>query len=324
MKYDITTIGDAFEDVFVEPDLKVRSDRDFASGKGICFEFGEKVPLKSVKYEVGGSACNIAVGMSRLGYKTSMVTAVGEDSPADKIIERLDQENVDISNINQNAKIQTGFSVIFSIDGERTIFPFHALKDYSELKIKKSLKTEWIFLTSIGQKSEEIEKRIVKEVSENNAKFAWNPGSLQIEKGSNHFRHLLKCASVLFLNREEAIKFLNMPMKPQAEEIIKKLQLLGPKIVVVTDGKEGAKAYDGNTLYEISANRRIEVVDATGAGDAFATGFLGRLMKENWKENISPDSIDEAMKWAIKNSSSVIGYVGGQAGLLKRTEQIED
>jgi len=320
MKFDIVTIGDATEDVFVHPDIDLKYDRRFASGKGIVFEFGEKIPLNSVEYEIGGSACNIAVGLSRLGYKTSISTVLGDDTPKDRVIERLSDENVDQNSLTISKKAQTSFSVIFSIKGERTIFVYHGLKDYSELKIKKSIKTKWFFLTSLGKNTSEIEKMIVAEVAENNVFFAWNPGSLQIAEGANHFRHLLKCTSVLFLNREEAIKFTNLSLATKTEEAMKRLHNLGAKIVVVTNGKEGAKAYDGNQFNEIAADQRTKRVDATGAGDAFASGFLGRLIDEDMKLPVDPDTIREALKWGVKNSNKVIQSVGAQGGLLAKEE----
>ena len=318
MKYDIITIGDAFEDVFVEPELKVESDRSFAGGKGICFEFGEKIPLKSIIYEIGGSACNTAVGFSRLGLKAGIVTALGDDTPRDKVVARLAEEGVDYSNTNIKKDIKTGFSVIFTINGERTIFVYHGIRDYSDLKIKKAIKSEWFYVSPLGENTAEVEKRILAEVSENNAKFAWNPGSMQIAKGTNHFRPLLRCTSVLFLNKEEAIKFLNHPFVVKIEDVMKRLQNIGPKIVVVTEGKDGARAYDGKEHYRIKAKDIINKVDSTGAGDAFAVGFLAKLAKLRWKEEIPSEEIQEALKWGIENSSSVLKFIGAQKGLLSK------
>lgn len=316
MKFDITTIGDAFEDVFVSPDLKVHSDRTLGSGRGITFEFGEKIPLKSVNYEIGGSACNGAVGFSRLGYKTSIVTLLGDDTPMNRILEKLDDEGVDRYNIIVDNKSQTGFSVIFNIDGERTIFTYHAIKDYEKLKIKKGLNSKWFFITPLGDKTEAIEKRMIGDVAEEGALIAWNPGSIQIEKGVSHFRHLLKCISVLFLNKEEAVKFVDFPVRPQIDELMVKLYSYGPRIIVVTNGKEGARAYDGKNFYNVNS-RPVQVADSTGAGDAFAVGFLGRIIKEDWKEEITGESIKDSLRWGIENSVSVIQHIGAQKGLLQ-------
>lgn len=320
MNYDIVTIGDAFEDVFVEPEVNVKYDRSFASGKGICFEFGEKIPLNAVYYEIGGSACNAAVGLARLGYKTSLLSILGDDTPMVKVKERLISENVDQNSLIISKKIQTGFSVIFSIDGERTIFVFRGVRDYSDLKIKKGLRTRWFFITPLANDTKDLEKRVIAEVAEKGVNLAWNPGSKQIAQGVNHYRHMLNCTSILFLNREEAIKFVDGSVRPQVDEAMKKLHLFGAKIVVVTNGKEGAKAYDGKQFYDIKADERIKRVDATGAGDAFATGFLGKMIDINFKEEIDPENIHEALKWGVKNSGSVVQYIGAQKGLLGKKE----
>jgi sugar/nucleoside kinase (ribokinase family) len=322
MKYDIICIGDAFEDVFVEPDLKVKSDRRMASGEGITFEFGEKIPLESVVYEVGGSAANTAVGFSRLGNKAGIVTYLGNDTPKDRVIERLEGEIVDISNINISKNGQSGFSVIFRMDGNRTIFVYHGLKDYSALKIKKSINSRWYYLAPIGDGTKEIEDRIIEDFTQSGTLLAWNPGSVQIEKGASNFRHLLHITQVLFLNREEAVKFLNYPIRGDLEDVMKRLQMMGPKIVVVTAGKDGAKVYDGKKFYEIKADKNLKVVDSTGAGDGFAVGFLGRLINSDFRNEISEEEIEDALAWGIANSSSVLKFVGGQKGLLSQKDLI--
>lgn len=321
MRYDFVTIGDAFEDVFVFPsDLHVKRDRTFTGGYGVSFELGEKIPLSEVEYEIGGSACNASVGFSRLGLNASLISITGEDTPAEKIKSCLSAESVDLSNIKIDKKMKTNFSTIFSLPEGRTIFTYHGLKDYSQLRIKKNLHSKWFFLAPFGDGTEEIEKDLIAKVSEENSILAWNPGTLQIKKGASRFRNLLKNTSVLFLNREEAIKFIDYPVRPREEEMLKKLYSFGPKLVVITNGREGAKAYDGETFYEINSIKNIDVVDATGAGDSFATGVMANLLLCQWSGQLDEKCIAGALKWGIANSASVIKYVGGQKGLLTKTE----
>jgi sugar/nucleoside kinase (ribokinase family) len=321
MKYDFVTIGDAFEDVFVFPsDLHVKRDRTFTGGYGVSFELGEKIPLKKVEYEVGGSACNTSVGFCRLGLDASLISVMGKDTPAEKISERLSSESVDLSNVKVDKKMKTNFSTIFGLPEGRTIFFFHGLKDYSQLRIKKSVHSKWYFLAPIGDGTDGLEKDLIAKVSEENSLLAWNPGTMQVKRGASRFRGLLKNIAVLFLNREEALKFVDYPVKPNAEEMLKKLFSFGPKLVIITNGKEGARAYDGKTFYTIGALSHVDVVDATGAGDSFATGVLAKLLLCDWTPESDSDCIREALKWGIANSSSVIKYVGGQKGLLSKKE----
>lgn len=321
MRYDFVTIGDAFEDVFVFPSsLDVKRDKTFTGGYGVSFELGEKIPLEKVEYEIGGSACNASVGFSRMGLSASLVSITGNDTPAEKIKTRLSSESVDLSNIRLDKNMKTNFSTIFILPEGRTIFTYHGLKDYSQLRIKKNLHSKWFFLAPFGDGTEELEKDITAKISEENSLLAWNPGPLQIKKGASRFRNLLKNTTVLFLNREESIKFIDYPVKPQDEEVLKKLFSFGPKLVVVTNGDKGANAFDGTSFYHVDSLPHLKVVDATGAGDSFAVGVLTKLFLGNWTGGSDQECISEALKWGIINSSSVIEYIGGQKGLLSRTK----
>lgn len=326
-KYDIVTIGDSSEDIFIGlKDLKSERSFKFASGKSMSFELGEKIPINDVQYEIGGSACNTSVGFSRMNYKTAAISALGQDSPGEKILNRLSSESVE-TNMVVNSSSGSHFSLIFNLGEERTIFVYRTLDDYSILKPKKGLKTKWIYLAPIGQKSEEVFDRLVEFAAEKNVKIAWNPGSLQIEKGAGRYKSLLSNTTILLLNKEEAQKFLKMPVKNNILDMARQLQHHGPKIVVVTSGKEGAYVYDGLRGYKIDALNQKRI-DATGAGDSFAVGFVGRMMEKKDDKEVKEseddgEQIKEALKWGIINSTSVVNQIGAQAGLLSKN-QIEE
>lgn len=315
MKYNITTIGDASEDIFVGiSGIKIEKSPRFVSGRAICLELGEKIPIENVSYQIGGSACNTAVGFARLGNTVSTVVGLGKDTASEKIVKNLIDQLVDCSNIVISDKMNTQFSIIFTVKTERTILIYRDLSDYSVLVPKKGLKTEWVYLSPVGEGAEPIISRLVNFASEKNVKLAWNPGSLQIEKGVNKYKNILTNIRILILNREEGIKFTRMSVKSGAKEIMRQLFSLGVSVVVITDGQRGASAYDGKVYYKIDALNN-DRVDATGAGDSFAVGFAGRLMME---KNIDRDAIVEALKWGIINSTSVVNTIGAQEGLLTR------
>jgi len=324
MKYDVTTIGDTFEDVFVEPsEVRVKNDPSFTSGKAIVFELGEKIPLSSVHYDVGGSACNMAVGFQRLALNTAIVSLIGEDTPAEKIEARLEEEGVQTNQMIKNKKMQTNFSIVIRCDLGRTILVYRGLPDYSGLRLKKSLRSKWIFLAPVGKGADEIERDVISQVAEKNTKLAWNPGAVQIKKGAGHYKNILSNLSVLFLNREESIKFLNRSVRPNEEECAKKLFSFGAKLIVITNGKSGATAYDGEHFYKVPALPNVIRVDSTGAGDSFAAGFLEKFITCNWSPDKNLELVPDALFQGIANSSSVITKVGAQAGLLDKTKMEE-
>jgi len=324
-KYEVITIGDSTEDIFVSAgEIKVRADGTYKSGVSATFEVGDKIPLDEMSYEVGGSACNVAVGLSRLGFTPSIATVIGQDTPAERILSRLQENDVDAENIIVEKNVQTSFSVIFRFKEGRTIFIYHGLKDYAKLRLKKGIKPEWIFLGPTGEGAEHVENDVIHFVSEKGSRLAWNPGTIQVSKGAEHCKHLLKNTEILFMNKEEAIKFIAHPVRPDAKTLMRRLHQFGPKIVAITEGKSGAHAFDGEKLYQIGALESTKCVDATGAGDSFTSGFLARIMEAVRDETlISEEIIEEALRWGIVNSNSVITSVGAQKGLLNR-EAIEE
>lgn len=315
-KYDIVTIGSCSQDIFVVPhDYKIDDYLHFTSKKALLFELGEKINLDEVSFQIGGSAGNTAVAFSRLGYKAGVISALGEDYTADKVISTLESEGVDVRLINQNKKRQSNFSVIISTKGERTILIYHGLSDYGEIKIPKVLSANWIYLSPVGHGEEALFGKIIPHLSQNNIQLAWNPGVRQIEKGASHYRSLLALTKIIFLNKEEAIKFVDFPVRPQIADLCRKIHQMGPKMVVITLGRDGAYCFDGENLWYIGV-LPAERVDATGAGDSFAAAFMSRFIGQP----LSSGGVEMALKYAIVESTSVISKLGAQTGLLTKSE----
>jgi sugar/nucleoside kinase (ribokinase family) len=316
IKYDIVTIGDCSEDIFVKPhNSLIQKNKSFTSGESVTFELGEKINLDQVSFQTGGSAGNAAVAFSRLGYHTAIISSLGFDTIADKIITKLQHEDVDIEYLDQKKNIASSFSIVFNFAQERTIFVYHGLDDYAKLKLPKKLPTSWIYLAPVGHGEDAFFDKIVALSSEKNIKIAWNPGARQIEKGAHHYRSLLKMTDILSLNKEEAIKFTDFPVRPDIRELSKRLHQLGAKLILITDGPHGAYCSNGADLWQIDV-LHADRVDATGAGDSFTSAFVSNFIENE----ISPTTIESALRCGIVESTSVVTQVGAQTGLLTKTE----
>jgi fructokinase len=316
MKYDIVTLGDCSEDIFVRPhESLIERSRHFSSGQAVSFELGEKINLDAVEYQIGGSAGNTAVAFSRMGYSVGIVSPLGFDSVAEKIFSTLNEENVDTKYIDQKKNIQSNFSLVFNFGSERTIFVYHGLDDYGQLKLPAKINSKWLYLAPVGHGEDDLFKKIITLAAEKNLKITWNPGARQIEKGASHYSSLLKMTTILSLNKEEAIKFTNFPVRPNIKEICKRLHLLGAKLVVITDGKNGAYCSDGSNLWQVDV-LPAKRVDATGAGDSFTAAFVAKFIDDE----ITLENIEIALKIAIVESTSVISFVGAQTGLLTKSQ----
>ena len=129
----------------------------------------------------------------------------------------------------------------------------------------------------------------------------------------------LKKVTVLSSNKDEALqlvlaspqyrhqghKFLN-----KEENLLKILYDLGPKIVVITLGQDGAMAYDGKKIYRRAIIKGKKRVDTTGIGDVFNSTFAAGL-------TLYDGDIDRALELSLKNAAAKVAHLGAQNGLLR-------
>lgn len=305
--FDIICVGNAKIDTFLTLREANNHLRLMEETNELCIKFGEKITVDKAEVLVGGNAANVAVGTSRLGLNTAIVAEIGKDEFAQKIINTLSKEKVDVSNIKQTEGQQSSFSTIINFKGERTIFSEHVKRSH-DFNFE-NISTKWIYLTSLGEEWINAYNKTVDFVKRTNRRLAFNPGTLQIQASLRNIENVLSITDVLFVNKEEAAKVLSIKYTALSiKELLTQLKKLGPKIVVITDGKNGSYAIDA--LGNISKKGIIEteVIEKTGAGDAYSSGFLSAL--------INNKSITDAMNLGARNSASVIGKVGAQTGLL--------
>ncbi|MFH1316138.1 MAG: carbohydrate kinase family protein [Candidatus Woesearchaeota archaeon] len=300
--FDIICVGSGTVDAFVETGNKL-----FKGRNGHCkIPFGSKILVESLKFYTGGGGTNNSVAFARMGLKTAWVGKIGKGTNSQRIIKEMKKEKVDVSMV-KRSNGRTGFAVILDASGhDRTILVFKgsnndfSLKDVSFNK----LNTKWIYMgTMMGKGYKTIEK-IALFAKDKGIKIAFNPSTYLAKKGKRFLKSLLIHINILIINIEEAE---GISKRKKVEDMLKDLHKLGPEIVVITDGKKRAHAYDGEYHYTIKPNR-IKVVEATGAGDAFGSGFVTGIIKKN--------DIEFAMQLGLKESQSVITHHGAKNNLL--------
>ncbi|PIU24227.1 hypothetical protein COT12_02155 [Candidatus Berkelbacteria bacterium CG08_land_8_20_14_0_20_39_8] len=324
--YDVVTIGDAFLDFYIfSNDFKVQNDRGFKSGKSLSFDYGAKIDVEKIEYHTGGSAVNAAICFAKNELSASILSFAGDDSAAKKIIGRIEECGVSAELLKHDAQ-PTNTSIIISCHGDRTILAYHGERDYNDLTLAKNLKTGWFYLAPIKENSAILENKIIEHIAKNGSGLVWNPGPPQIKEGVKKNKHLLHLCNILILNREEALDFSGCG-KTTIEDCLKNLYDFGPKLVVVTNGKAGAKAFDGEVFYQIDSSPD-ERIDATGAGDSFASALASKIILESdgvKAQSFFPERevILEALKWGIVTSGLVVGKVGANSGLVSKSEIVE-
>lgn len=308
--FDLISIGDSTVDVFLEiEEASVDCKLDASSCK-LMLNYADKIPVKSIRRVSGaGNAANMAVGSSRLGLRTALYTMVGEDEDGEEIIKILKGEGVDGENILVDKGKRSNYSVVINYKGERTILVYHEKREYSLPKLGE---TKWIYFTSVGEGHEKLHIQVPEFVKKSGCKLAFQPGSYQLREGKREFKQVVEMADILMVNKDEASDILKR--QGEIQELLQGLRRLGCKIAVITDAERGSWADDGQgAIYCPAAEAKLR--EKTGAGDAYAAGFLAGLIKEK--------TLKEAMEWGSVNAAAVVEQIGSRQGLLSEEKIIE-
>ncbi|MBI5306420.1 carbohydrate kinase family protein [Candidatus Wolfebacteria bacterium] len=327
--YDIITIGTATRDIFLtSPLFKVMKDKahfreaGFPTGEAQCFALGGKIEISKPIFATGGGATNAAVTFSRQGFKTAAMIKIGKDQAGKDILEELKKEKINILKLQTNA--DTDYStILLSPSGERTILVYRgASKSLSldEIPFNK-LKSKWVYIAP-GKISFSVMEKIFDFFHKNGVLIAFNPSKRFIEKGLKQMSKLLNKSKVVFLNREEAAYLTKIDYNRE-KEIFKVLdkEILG--IVAMTDGENGVTVSDGRRIYKAKVFKEKKMVDRTGAGDAFGSGFVAGLLekREKCEKNLcNSDNIEYAIRLGSANATSVVEYVGAKIGILRKED----
>ncbi len=307
--FDLVTIGDSAIDTFIRiHDAAVEFDINHRESK-LCIPYGAKIPVDAIAYGVAGNAANVAVGAARLGLKTAIYTNLGNDDQGRRIREAFEKEGIDTRFVKTSSDKKTNLSVVLTFQGERTIFVYHQDWFYQLPDIGPC---SWVYLTSMAETftSSNICDEVYHLIERTHAKLAFGPGTYQLKADIKRYPKLLEACAVLIVNMEEAKRILEIDQVQMMEtrDLLSKLLMLGPKQVVVTDGAHGSYASDGQTNLKLGVIP-VEVIEKTGAGDAYTSGLLSAL--------VGGETLAEAMVWGTINASFEIQHVGTQVGLLK-------
>lgn len=306
---DLLSIGAIKLNTFIVlPEASVMCELKSVECK-LCIEYGKKIPVTPFVTQIAGSAPNVAVGLAKLQLKTSIISFMGDDPVYHQAIAFLKQQKVNFNLVKKQKGLHSSAAVVLNFKGESTQLVDHVPHEY---RLPTSTPaSKFIHISELGGGYEKLYRDAIALVKTRGVRLSCNPGSIQIKEQKKVFFDLLGVTEVLFLNMSEARRIVKAENNEEIRGIMLKLKALGPQYVVVTDGQNGAYAFDGQQLDHVPMfpGKRVE---ATGAGDAFSTGFLGALLKGKRH--------DEALRWASVNAASVVGAVGPTKGLLTQTE----
>jgi len=308
--FDIITFGSATWDISLTlSGKKVKDNADLIIDKGIYFNLGSKISIRDMYFGFGGGGVNTATTFKKQGFKVAYCGSVGDDIPGKEIIEYLKKTGIDSSFVKKASK-PTNNSVILHIPGQdRTILVYRGASEMlkrSDIQWGK-LKSPWFYLAPLSGKLSILTEDIVDFAKKNDIKVLANLGNSQILTAKAKLRNILNKIDILLLNKEEASLLTGVDYKKE-QEIILKTNAMHKGLNVITKGEEGVVVSDGKKVYEAKL-KKFNIVDATGAGDSFGSGFVSGLIKSNY-------DIEYAIRLGLTNSKRCLLERGSTNGLL--------
>ena len=261
--------------------------------------------LKIEKTVSGGSVANSIVGLSQLGDKVGFIGKVSDDNFGEKYEEGLKKENVEYFYSKKKEELPTGTCLILvTPDSERTMCTFLGTagkineSDVSSEAIKKS---EIIFLEGYLWDEGEPKKAFDKAINNAN-KIAMSLSDLFcVDRHKPHFLSLVKNKlDITFANEQEITSLIEAKNFNEVIDFSKQLN----KLTIITRGEKGAVAIDGEEIFESNVKKDLKIVDLTGAGDLFASGFLHGYINEL--------TTKECLEKGTEMSSRVIQQIGAR------------
>jgi ribokinase len=296
MPFDVVGFGALNLDKLFKVNLIAKKE-----GEGAVLDFKESA---------GGSAANTVVGLARLELKTGFIGKVATDHEGNFLLDAFKKEGVDTKGITVSEKGRSG-AVMGFVDphGDRALYVDPGVNDqldFSDINVDYVAGAKFLHLTSfVGETPFKAQKQLITQLSD--TKISFDPGAIYARKGLDALAPIIKKCYVMFPNGIEVKMLTGQDFREGARMLTE----LGAGIVAVKLGKRGCYVTDGKESHHIEGYK-VDVVDTTGAGDAFCAGFLYGLTKNK--------DLRECGKLGNLVASHCISKMGARAGLPRLTE----
>ena len=253
----------------------------------------------------GGSVANSVVGLAQLNDEVGFIGKINNDEFGNKYEEGLNKERVKFFYSKKNENIPTGTCLILiTPDSERTMCTFLGIAgkiNENDIDIDVIKKSEITFfegyLWDEGHPKKAFEKAI-----KNSKKTAMSlSDKFCVDRHKANFLHLVKNSlDITFANEQEIMSLIDAK---NFEEVISFSKSLG-KLIVITRGERGSVTIKKDEVFEYGIQKNLKIIDLTGAGDLFASGFLHGI--------INNFPLKECLKKGTEMSSKVIQKIGAR------------
>jgi len=306
----ILGIGNAIVDVICKVnDEFIINNKLTKSNMKLIFDENEfKKLLSSLKIEKtisGGSVANSIVGLSQLGNDVGFIGKISDDELGKEYEIGLKKENVKYIYNKKKETLPTGTCLILvTPDSERTMCTFLGTAgkiNENDVSIEALEQSEILFLEGYLWDEGDPKKAFDKAIN-NSKKVAMSlSDKFCVDRHKSHFLELVKSKlDITFANEEEIMSLIDAKIFDDVISFGKEIK----KNLVVTRGSKGAISIIDNKITEIKAKENLEILDLTGAGDLFASGYLHGIIN-----NLSQE---KSLEKGTEMSSKIIQQIGAR------------
>ena len=306
----ILGIGNAIVDVIckVGDDFIQKNELTKSTMKLIFEEKEFKQLLSNLKIEKtvsGGSVANSIVGLSQQGNEVAFIGKISDDELGEKYEVGLKKEKVKYIYSKKKETLPTGTCLILiTPDSERTMCTFLGTagkineNDINKNEIEKS---EIVFLEGYLWDEGGPKKAFDKAISHSNKSAMTLSDKFCVDRHKSHFLDLVRNKlDITFANEEEIKSLINAKTFDEVIQFAKQIK----KLLIITRGSKGAISINNDKVEEVKAKKDLQIVDLTGAGDLFASGYLhGYLNKFSEKD---------CLEKGTEMSSKIIQQIGAR------------
>ena len=307
---EVLGIGNAIIDVICKVDENFISDNNLTKGtmKLIFDESEFQKLLSKLKIEKtisGGSVANSIVGLSQLGNEVSFIGKISDDDFGKKYEDGLIKENVNFLYKKKKEKLPTGTCLILiTPDSERTMCTFLGTAgkiNENDIDLKITNKSKMIFLEGYLWDEGEPQKAFEKAIGGKSKVAMSLSDKFCVDRHKPHFLELVKNKlDITFANEEEILSLINTNNFQEVVSFAKEIK----KTLIITRGEKGAISINNDIVTEVGIKKNLNVVDLTGAGDLFASGYLHGYL--------NAFSEEECLNKGTEMSSKVIQQIGAR------------
>jgi len=307
MSYDLVAFGEALLDLF--PDVR-----------------GGYAGVRSFAVWPGGAPANVVQGVASTGLRTLFLGKVGPDPLGDGLLSRMAERGVDVRRVARSQVTPTGVTfVVLHPDGERSFFPYRHLAadkevDAHEIPADVFPGARFVHLGANCMAlpvSDAATRRVVELALAHGARLSFDPNlrphfHLKNPDVMDRVRVLADHAHLVKLSREET-----GPLYGSVDGMLARLFAASAELVVETRDRAGAAWWSRDGRHGLDAGFPRDVVDATGAGDAFMAGLLAALLREDQPavglHALPSEALQAAVRSGNRFGATCVGLVGATA-----------